>query len=261
MQNIDLIFVLQPVIVGLFSVGLIVYWRLKRTFKWSVLLYTFIAYAVAIALKYALQLLTAPAVLETYGAQSIATGIYFGLQTVIFEVGIAYVVAWYATSRGKLDAKDAEAYGLGLAFYENGVLLGLLPLINLLSIYAILSSNTSIASMVYEQLLTAQPSLFYSPSQALSLIGWGILERVSSLLFHFSWGYLCVVAAYFHKKRFLLLALPMGFIDFLVPFASALTLPVFEALIFGLSITAVTVAILSTRKLRLTPPLQNGENC
>jgi hypothetical protein len=144
MQNIDLIFVLQPVIVVVFSVALIVYWRLKRTFKWSVLLYAFIAYVVAIALKYALQLLTAPSVLDTYGAQSVATGIYYGLQTVFFEVGIAYVVAWYATSKSKLDAKDAEAYGLSLAFYENGLLLGLHAINQLAFNLRILSSNTPI---------------------------------------------------------------------------------------------------------------------
>lgn len=254
MQNINLLFMLQPLVVTALSVGLILYWRLKRRFRWTILLYAAIAYAFAIACKYVLQFFTASAVVSSFGAQSIPVGIYYGLQTMFFEVGIAYVVAWYAISRGRLDGGDAEAYGLGLSFYENGVLLGVLPLINLVSIYAILSSDTAIASTVYNQLATTQPSLFSSASEALPLLGYGVLERFSSLLIHFAWGYLCIIAAAFHKKRYFLLALPMGLIDFFVPFASTLTLPVFEALIFGLAAASVAVALLSTRKLQSTPP-------
>jgi hypothetical protein len=258
MLNINLLFVLQPLIVTILSVGLILYWRLKRRFKWIILLYTAIAYALAIAFKYVLQFFTASAVVSNFGAQSIPVGVYYGLQTVVFEVGIAYAVAWYATSRSKLDGGDAEAYGLGLSFYENGVLSGALPLINLISIYAILSSDTAIASTVYTQLVNTQPTLFYPASEALPLIGYGVLERFSSMLIHFAWGYLCIIAAFFHKKRYFLLALPMGLIDFFVPFASTLTLPVFEALIFGLAAASVAIALLSTRKLRKSNPTENG---
>jgi hypothetical protein len=87
----------------------------------------------------------------------------------------------------------------------------------------------------------------------LPLVGLGILERTSSLLVHFSWGYLCIVAAYFHKKKYFLLALPMGLIDFFVPFAQAMTLPVFEALILAFAVASLGVAIISTRKLRKSP--------
>jgi hypothetical protein len=257
MQNIDLVYALQPLIIIILSVGLIVYWRFKRSFKWSVLLYTLIAYAAVIALKDIIQLLTASAVVANFGAQSIAVGAYYGLQTVVFEIGGAYAVAWYVTSRNKFAAKDAEAYGLGLSFWENGILLGLLSLINLISFYAILSSNTSVASTLFAQLSSTQPSLFYPSSQALPLVGFGVLERISSLLIHFSWGYLCVVATCFHKKQYFLLALPMGLIDFFTPFAQMLTLPVFESLIFGLSLVALIVTILSTRKLRRSPQFQS----
>jgi hypothetical protein len=47
----------------------------------------------------------------------------------------------------------------------------------------------------------------------------GTVERISSILIHFAWGYLCFMAAFFHKKRLFLIALPMCIIDFLVPFA------------------------------------------
>ena len=253
MQNIDLLFIIQPLAILILSEVLILYWRFKRTFKWSTLLYTLIAYAVAIILKDIVQSLTLPSVVESFGAGSWATGVYYGLQTVIFEVGGAYVVALYATSKCKFSAKDAEAYGLGLSFWENGFLLGILSLINIIAVYFALSSNTPAAQNVYSQLAVSQPSLFYPASQALPLVGLGILERTSSLLVHFSWGYLCIVAAYFHKKKFFLLALPMGLIDFFVPFAQAMTLPVFEALIFAFAVASLGVAIISTRKLRKSP--------
>lgn len=208
------------------------------------------AYAIAIALKYAVQIPTFSSVVEYFGAQSVGVGIYYGLQTVVFEVGSAFLVATYAVSRAKLDSADAEAYGLGLGFWENAVLLGLLSLVNLVAYYVVLSANTPIAQTLYDQLIKSAPGLFSPPSQALGTIALGVVERVSSILLHFSWGYLCVVAAYFHKKRYFALALPMGFVDFLVPFVHSLGLIVFEALIFALSVAFAAVALGTTRKLR-----------
>jgi hypothetical protein len=51
----------------------------------------------------------------------------------VFEVCLAYLVAWYVVSHGMLERKDAEAYGAGLAFWENAVLLGILSLISLVA--------------------------------------------------------------------------------------------------------------------------------
>jgi hypothetical protein len=218
-----------------------------------VILYALIAYAGAIIFKNIVQLLTASTVVNSFGAQSATFGFYLGLQTVVFEVGGAFVVAWFLASRSKLFARDSEAYGLSLSFWENGVFLGILPLINLVSIYAILSSNTSLAATVYNQLFASQPALFDQSIGVLPLIGWGILERVSSLLFHFAWGYLCVMAAVFRKKQLLLLALPMGLIDALVPFATAMGLEVFELLIFGLGILSVALATVASKKLCKSP--------
>jgi hypothetical protein len=138
MQNIDILFILQPVIVIIICSALMVYWYRKRRFHLSVFLYSFIAYAVAIALKYAVQIPTINTVIDYFGAHSIGLGVYYGLQTVIFEVGIAFLVAWYAVSHGKLENKDAEAYGSGLAFWENAAFLGILSLINLVSYYSLL---------------------------------------------------------------------------------------------------------------------------
>ena len=133
MENINPLFILQPVITIIIATALMVYWYKKRHFHTKVWLYSLIAYAVAIALKYAVQLPTINLVTGTFGANSIGLGLYYGLQTVVFEVGLAFVVAYYAVTRGKLDKRDAEAYGSGLL--QNVGFLSILSLINLIAYY------------------------------------------------------------------------------------------------------------------------------
>ena len=252
MQNIDILFILQPVIVIVIASLLILHWYRKRRFHLSVFLYSLIAYAVAIALKYAVQISTINLVTNYFGTNSVGLGVYYGLQTVFFEVGLAFLVAWFAVSRGALEKKDAEAYGSGLAFWENAVLLGILSLINLITYYSILSSNTSLAQTLFDQLNTNAPGLFAPASEALRSIALSVVERTSSILIHFAWGYLCFTAAYQHRKRLFLIALPMGFIDFLVPFAQN-AIVIFEAVVFSLSVISVLVAWHVTRDLRKSP--------
>jgi hypothetical protein len=250
MQNIDILFILQPIIVIIIASALMVYWHRKRRFHLSVILYSFIAYAAAIALKYAVQIPTINTVIDYFGANSIGLGVYYGLQTVFFEVGIAFLVASFAVSRGKLERKDAEAYGSGLAFWENAAFLGFLSLINLVAYYSILSTNTPLAQTLYDQLNKNAPDLFAPASQALASVAIGTVERISSILFHFAWGYLCVMAAVYNKKRLFLIALPMGFVDFLVPFAVPSNLIAFEAVVFALSTLSVAVAWYASRQVR-----------
>ena len=255
MQNIDPIFILQPVIVIVLCLALLIYWYVKRRFHLMVLVYTLVAYAVAIALKYTVQIPTINIVIDNFGSHSIVLGLYYGFQTVFFEVGLAFVVVWYAFAHGKLERKDAEAYGSGLAFWENAGLLGILSLINLIAYWSILQTNTPLAQTLYSQLKSNAPDLFVPAAQAIGSVAIGTLERVSSILFHFAWGYLCVMAAVYRKKRLLLVALPMGFVDFLVPFILPSNIIVFEAAIFGLSVLSVLAAWYTTKQLR-----KNGEN-
>ncbi|MDG6994751.1 MAG: YhfC family intramembrane metalloprotease [Nitrososphaerota archaeon] len=248
MQNIDPVYFLQPIVVIAFSVGLVIYWAFKRSFAGRVLVYSFFAYAGAIATKYIVQIPTLNYVVSLYGAHSWQLGLYYGVQTMIFEVGGAFLVARYAFSKSKMNLKDSEAYGIGLSFWENGVLLGILSLLNLVSVYFILAAGpSSVAEQMYNALNTTQPALFYGPVQALRSVGLGILERVSSLFLHFSWGYLCVFAAVLKRYRYFLIALPMGLIDFFVPLAGAVSLVMFELGLFGISVLALAVAILVTR--------------
>ncbi len=139
MQNIDPVYILQPLIVVALSVGLIFYWRKTRCFSRYALIFSLVAYAGAILLKVIVQLITLNAFVSAFGSASIATGLYYGLQTVIFEVGGAFVVARYAVARGRFTKKDAGAYGISLSFWENGVYLGLFSLISIVSIYAVLA--------------------------------------------------------------------------------------------------------------------------
>jgi hypothetical protein len=249
-QNIDLLFILQPAIVILISFGLVVCWRYKRSFAGAVLLYSFVAYFGAIALKYLVQLPTARYVLESFGPSSPVFALYLGLQTVFFEVGLAFLLAYHGVRRAKLKAKDAEAYGIGLSLWENGVFLGLIPLINLLAIYVILGSNMLLAQTVYSQITRSHPFLFNRPAEVLPLIGWGILERISSTLAHFSWGYLSLVAAAFRKWRYFGLALPMGLLDALVPWAGTVPPEVSEPVLFAITVGFFTVSLAATRELR-----------
>lgn len=252
MQNIDILYIIQPVIVIAIASLLMLYWYLKRRFHATVFLYSLIAYGGAIALKYAVQIPTINAVTSYFGEHSVGLGVYYGLQTVFFEVGLAFLVAWFAVRRGALERKDAEAYGSGLAFWENAVLLSALSLINLITYYSILSTNTSLAQTLFNQLNANAPGLFAPASEALRSVALGIVERTSSIFIHFAWGYLCFMAAYYHRRRLFLIALPMGFIDFLVPFAQN-AIVAFEAIIFTLSVFSVLIAWYVTRNIHERP--------
>ncbi len=251
MQNIDPVFIVQPVVVIVVCTLLLLYWRRRRRFDLAVLGYSFVAYAVAIAMKYAVQLPTIDTVTNYFGQQSIGLGVYYGAQTAFFEVGMAYLVASYAIRSRKLGMKDAEGYGAGLAFWENAVLLGVLPLINYIAYYAILSSNSSLSQTVYDLLRQNSPGLFDPLSQALASIALGTLERFSSILIHLAWGYLCVMAVAYGKRHLFIIALPMGFVDFLVPFANSIGIVVFEGVVFTIGVVAVLVAWQAVEHVRV----------
>lgn len=251
MENIDPIFIIQPAIVIIIAAALMVYWYFKRRFHKEVWLYTLVAYGSAIALKYSVQIPTIAPVTNVFGEHSIGLGIYYGLQTVVFEVGLAFVVAWFAFSHNKLGRKDAEAYGSGLAFWENAVLLSSLQLVNLIAYFSILSSNTSLAQTLHNQLINSAPGLFAPTAEALRSVALGTLERVSSIIIHAAWGYLCVMATVYRKKRLFLIALPMGLVDFLVPFAQN-AIVLFEIVIFGLATLSAAVAWYATKQVKKT---------
>lgn len=249
MENIDPVYFLEPIVVIAFSIGLAGYWHRKRRFTVFVLLFSLVAYVGAIVAKVLLQAVTYGPFDAAVGGNPVALGAYFGLQTSVFEVGGAYLVARYAFSRGMMKGNDAEGYGIGLALWENAVLVGGAALLDYAIYYATLSGSGTAAQQMYAALVKAGPSLFYPPSSALPLIGYAILERISSLLVHFAWGYLCVLAVAFRRPIFLVAALPMGLVDFFVPFEGSVGVGAFEALIFVLSLACIGVALALTRGL------------
>jgi len=58
------------------------------------------------------------------------------------------------------------------------------------------------------------------------------------------------MAVVYHKKRLFLIALLMGFVDFLIPFALLNNIIVFEAVVFTLSVISVLVAWFATKHVR-----------
>jgi len=140
MQNIDPIYFLTPIVVVALSFGLVAYWHRRRRLTVFALLFSLVAYFGAIFAKYVFQYLTNwPPFLPASGGNPFELGAYFGLQTVFFEVGGAYLVARYAVSRRMLRANDAEGYGVSLALWENGLLIGGSLLVNYAIYYATLS--------------------------------------------------------------------------------------------------------------------------
>ena len=248
MQNIDPLFIIEPVIVIGFSAGTVLYWYRKHGFSRAVLGFSLLAFGGAIGLKVLFQYLTAPAFLAASQGSVWWLGLYLGLQTVVFEVGGAFLVARFAILRRKMKRREAVAYGLGLAFWENGVLLGVVALLSTVSYFIVLSQGGQAAESMYTLVSTTQPQLFYPPQSALLLIGWGLLERISSFMIHLSWGYLYVKSVALHRKDYFFLALPMGLIDFLVPFLPILTLPLFEIIVFMLAAVCVFASVYATTR-------------
>jgi hypothetical protein len=252
MQNIDPLYFITPIVVLAFSFGLVIFWHFKRCFSKWVLVYSLLAYASAIAAKYIVQIPTIGPLEAASGNDPFILGIYYGIQTALFEVGGAFLVAYYAVSRGHFQRRDAGGFGIGLAFWENGVLIALPLLLNYVIYYSILSApGSSIAATLYSTLSKDSPGLFLGPSGALPLIGLAILERVSSFLAHFSWGCLAVLSAVYRKKVYFLLAFPIGFlIDFLVPYSSILGIGLFEFIVFVIGLAGFAMALYIARRMR-----------
>jgi hypothetical protein len=164
-QNIDPVWFHQPLSFLALSVGTVLFWSLKRKrLPGVLLLYSLIAYAGAIAVKTIFQQVTYGSLIASpFGQNNFVLGLYFGLQTSILEVGGAYLVARFAVWRNKkLRVVDGEGYGISLAFWENGILLGALSLVSLVADYAILStgSGSSIAQTVYNAQIAKAPNYY-----------------------------------------------------------------------------------------------------
>lgn len=244
MENIDPVFMLQPALAFVGCLCLVFYWNERRTLRPLVLGLSAVSYFATVLPKNLIIAPTLGPLDSAFGKASLEVGLYLGTMTAVFEVGGAYYVARVLAKRGMIGLDDAAGYGIGLGFWENGIYLGLLSLVNLAAIYDTIALGALPAS-AYATLTTADPSLFSGPLAALALVAYGSLERVSSLLVHVAWGYLCVIAACTGRKRYFLLAFPMGYVDALVPFAGEMPIYEFEGAVFLLSVLSLAVALYS----------------
>jgi hypothetical protein len=226
LSQLDLLYLAQPLMVIAATTALLLLYHRKRLLTSAVIWLSLLAYFLAIGGKILFQLAVAAP------SDLLGQGLYYGLQTAILEVGLAYLFARQAVARALISVEQAPAYGAGLAFWENGVLLGVPSIVELVAVISTGGAGLPSGSL----------------GQVVQLVAFGTLERVSSILVHFSWGILVVVAAVSKKSRFLLVALPMGLIDALVPVAPTLGLAGFETLVFALSVLCLAVTYLMTRE-------------
>ena len=263
-ENFNPVFLLSPAIPIIFSFALLFYWRYRKSFRWMILVYALIAYAGAIFIKSVFQYFTALPFINYFGSVSVATGLYYGLQTSLLEVGLAYVVIRYAIRRHDYESKYASSYGISLSFWENGILLGVYPLINLALSYILISANLAgLSQLLSDTLMKSEPGLFAPTLQALPSIGLSGIERTSSLFAHYSWGVLVFLSVTRKKVSYFLIALPMGLIDALVPYARVMGIYRFEAILFFITVIFLAIVILVQKRnvdniQESSPPSNSG---
>ncbi len=241
--NFNPVYFLEPASSIAIVLALVLIFR-KRGLSLAVFMLAAVSYFSAIAAKVVIQHFTLGYMEASFGYTSVETSLYFGAQTSVLEVLGAYAVVRHW--KNHFNQARAGAFGISLAFMENGVLVGGLALVNLTANYLIIAfGQQSLASFVSHQLMAANPSLFYGTFSALPIVGYSILERISSLLVHYSWGFLVVTSVMAGKYRYLLAALPFGLVDSLVPYSTDLGIPLTELILFLISLAALLIALIS----------------
>jgi|BEDMetMinimDraft_2_1075160.scaffolds.fasta_scaffold00096_4 hypothetical protein len=165
-------------------IGIIPLFLVKR--DWKVILIAGVAYILAIVGKEIIQL----AFLSFFLTPQIPTYIAYGILTTIFEPGFAYLFSRFIK-------ENPKTYGIGLAFWENAILLGLLELP-----YAFIETTT-----------TVLPLLLY-------LIIIRIMDRTSSLLLHYSWGISAYYSFWRKELKYIFTVAPLGMVDSLTAYVN-----------------------------------------
>ncbi|MBB5254411.1 hypothetical protein [Sulfurisphaera ohwakuensis] len=163
-----------------FIIGVIPLFLVKRNFL--ILMIAAAAYFSAIFSKTIIQLFF----LNFFQTPQLLTYLVYGLLTAITEPGFAYLFVRYTN-------KHPQTYGVSLAFWENGVLVGLIPMLE-----SVFLPNENLPMLM--------------------LIAVKIMDRSSSLLVHYSWG-VCAYLSYWKKDiKYLLSVAPLGFVDSLTAY-------------------------------------------
>ncbi len=217
---------LSPAIALAVGILPVLYFRWKGSFFGAAAM----AYIFAIAAKAIVQA-SFPNFFQT---PSLPTYLAYGLLTFVFEVGLAYLILlpfWKGETAPTYHA--GWTYGVYLAFYENALLLGALPLLTLL-----------VVSSPAVQLATNPYAVSFLPV-ALPYLG----ERTSSLIAHATWG-LVVYAALWRRRPWLVLtALPMAMIDAIAAwwdFTHAVSYPLLVVIFLTYTVLTAIFALIAS---------------
>ncbi|WP_238842115.1 hypothetical protein [Sulfolobus sp. E11-6] len=112
-MSFDPIYFLTPIVVMILSFGVV--YKLVNCVK--VLVFSALGFFTAIILKVLVQFFTLSYLVSINNL--VILGLYYGLQTSMFEVGLAYTFA----RLGRL--KNGWGYGASLAMWENAVLISI----------------------------------------------------------------------------------------------------------------------------------------
>ncbi|MDT7901390.1 MAG: hypothetical protein RRE78_05765 [Acidianus sp.] len=164
-------------------IGIIPLFLVKR--DWKVILIAGVAYILAIVGKAIIQL----AFLSFFLTPQIPTYIAYGILTTIFEPGFAYLFSRFIK-------ENPKTYGIGLAFWENAIFVGLLELPN-----AFIETTTTVLPLLYIVIIK-------------------IMDRTSSLLIYYSWGISAYYSFWRKELKYIFTVAPLGMVDSLTAYVN-----------------------------------------
>ncbi|BDC19487.1 hypothetical protein [Acidianus sp. HS-5] len=194
-------------------IGIVPLFLVKRDLK--ILLIAGGAYFSAIITKEIVQV----SFLHFFQTPQIQTYLAYGILTAVTEPGFAYLFVRFVK-------QNPQTYGVSLAFWENGFLVGLLGIVSAIALPA--NYNLTLISPLLNEPLAV-------------VITGRIMDRLSSLFLHYAWGVSAYLSFWKKDAKFILTIAPLGFIDSLTAYVDlshinsyfALAVPAFIAGIIG----------------------------
>lgn len=227
--NALIIYPLISLIVGIIPLFLV---RVRL----SILGLGLLAYFIAITAKIVVQFFTAKLILSY---PPFIIGVYYGAQTLLFEVGFAFL---FVSLYKKVTISDAMGYGISLAFAENAVLLGAISLL-----------SGVITLLIFPMLPhSLQVTISEEVNIPITYDIYHFMDRVSSLLAHTAWGIASVLYFVEKKKEYFLIGL-VGFVDdFLASYFNLGLISYFEAsvMVLGISLIGFLLMYLILKRLK-----------
>ncbi|BCU70726.1 hypothetical protein [Stygiolobus caldivivus] len=173
--------------------------------------------------------------LQFFQTPQIPTYLAYGALTAITEPGFAYLFARFVK-------RYPQTYGVSLAFWENGFLVGFLTVLNGI----LLPPDFSISSP-----LLAEPL-------AVIILG-KTMDRLSSLFLHYSWG-VCAYLSFWKKDvKYILSVAPLGLLDSLTAYMSLAHVSNYLEISFPAFIVGVVGLLVTSYYMKRMTPMHPGE--